>query len=63
MTRLINHCHILEEDVPITHSRRWTDSLKIKRKKSKEEKVVDRETEDNRDKTEETDEDVLEEKP
>ena len=47
----------------MTHSRRWTDSLKIKRKKSKEGKVVDRETEDDRDNTEETDEDVKEEKP
>merc|ERR1719186_573346 len=57
------HLNDEEEDVPITHSRRLTDSLKIKRKKSKEGKVVDRETEDDRDETEEMNEDVKEEKP
>merc|ERR1712236_114046 len=40
-----------DEDVPITSSRKWTDSLKIKRKKNKEEKVEDKETKEIKNKT------------
>ena len=32
-----------EEDVPVVNNRRWTDSLKIRRKKKKDVKVVDNE--------------------
>ena len=39
--------------MPISKTRRWTDSLKIKRKKSKEVQVLDRGTEDSRDMTDE----------
>eukprot|EP00092_Neocalanus_flemingeri_P075485 GFUD01093502.1.p1 GENE.GFUD01093502.1~~GFUD01093502.1.p1 ORF type:complete len:116 (+),score=50.77 GFUD01093502.1:74-421(+) len=48
-----------DEDVPITYSRRWTDSLKIKRKKKKPENVVDKDTEneneDDRDRADDRD--------
>eukprot|EP00092_Neocalanus_flemingeri_P046221 GFUD01051971.1.p1 GENE.GFUD01051971.1~~GFUD01051971.1.p1 ORF type:complete len:149 (+),score=65.97 GFUD01051971.1:96-542(+) len=44
-----------DEDVPITYSRRWTDSLKIKRKKKKPENVVDKDTENENDRADDRD--------